>query len=189
MAQKHSRDDMLTVALDLALEQGLSRLTFGRLASRLGISDRTVVYYFPTKDDLVTSVLSVVAERLQDVLVTAFTTPMSHHRALVATAWPVVARPEFDAMFGLYFEAIGQATAGIEPYRSLASNLMDGWIEWLAGYVVGDPEFKYGEAAAALALLDGLLLMRQLAGPSAANGAAIRLCSPDPTPDTRPHTR
>ena len=82
------------MALDAALEGGLSRLTFGRLAARLKISDRTVVYYFPTKDDLVTSVLSVVGDRLQTVLAAAFSTPMRDRRALVATEWPDVAQPE-----------------------------------------------------------------------------------------------
>ena len=32
---------------------GLSNLTFGRLAKRLGMADRTIVYYFPTKADLI----------------------------------------------------------------------------------------------------------------------------------------
>lgn len=175
MATKHSREEMLSGALDAALEGGLSRLTFGRLASRLQISDRMVVYYFPTKDDLVTSVLAVVGDRLQNVLAAAFSTPMNDHRSLVAAAWPVVAKPEYDPLFGLYFEAIGQATAGLEPYRSVASLLVEGWIEWLSGFVVGSPDHRRMEATAAVALLDGLLLMRLLGGSDLAATASTSL--------------
>ncbi|WP_143544360.1 MULTISPECIES: TetR/AcrR family transcriptional regulator [unclassified Rhodococcus (in: high G+C Gram-positive bacteria)] len=175
MVKRHSREEMLSVALEAALEGGLSRLTFGRLAARLKISDRTVVYYFPTKDDLVTSVLSVVGDRLQTVLAAAFSTPMRDHRALVATAWPVVAQPEYDPLFGLYFEAIGQATAGLEPYRSVASHLVEGWIEWLGGFVVGDAHHRRTEAAAAVAMLDGLLLMRLLGSSDLADTASTSL--------------
>ena len=38
--------------------------------------------------------------------------------------------------------------------------------------LVGTPAHKRREAEAALALVDGLLLLRQLAGPAAANRAA-----------------
>lgn len=173
--KRHSREEMLSVALDAALDGGLSRLTFGRLASRLNISDRMVVYYFPTKDDLVTSVLAVVGNQLQHVLAAAFSSPMNDHRALVAAAWPVVAQPECDPLFGLYFEAIGQATAGLEPYKSVAAQLVEGWLEWLGGFVVGDSEYRRAEAAAAVALLDGLLLMRLLGGSDLADTASTSL--------------
>ncbi|MFI8568777.1 TetR/AcrR family transcriptional regulator [Rhodococcus sp. NPDC078407] len=178
MVNRHSREEMLSVALDAAVEGGLSRLTFGRLASRLKTSDRMVVYYFPKKDDLVTAVLEVVGHRLQHVLAAAFSTPMNNHRSLVAAAWPVVAQPEYDPLFGLYFEAIGQATAGIEPYKSVASQLIEVWIEWLGGFVLGDPDHRRTEAAAAVALLDGLLLMRLLGGSSLADTASTPLLEP-----------
>ena len=45
----------------------------------LGVSDRIVVYYFPTKDDLITEVLLLVGVRLQGVLATAFTEPAHDH--------------------------------------------------------------------------------------------------------------
>ena len=75
------------------------------MARRLAISDRIVVYYFPSKDALVTAVLVEVGDRLQEGL----------------------------------------------PLRRRA------------------------EAEAALALIDGLLLIRHLAGPAAADRAAARL--------------
>nr|NIR60097.1 helix-turn-helix transcriptional regulator [Gammaproteobacteria bacterium] len=58
IGHKHDKQEILEGALAAALEEGLSRLSFGRLAKRLGIHDRIVVYYFPTKHELVSAVLT-----------------------------------------------------------------------------------------------------------------------------------
>lgn len=175
MGHKYSRDEILDGALHTALAEGLSQLTFGRLARRLGVSDRVIVYYFPSKTELIVSVLTLLAGRLQAVLALAFTQSASDHVELARAAWPVLATDEIDPIFGLYFEAIGQATAGIEPFAGLAGQLLEGWIIWLTGFFDGEESRRRAEAEATLALLDGLLLMRQLAGGAAADRAATTL--------------
>jgi AcrR family transcriptional regulator len=175
MGHKHSRDDILQGALDAVFDDGLSQLTFGRLAKRLGISDRIIVYYFPTKDDLITEVMGAVGVRLQVTLAEAFTTPAGDHVELARTAWPVLARRDADPVFALFFEANGLAAAGREPYRHVMSELVGAWIEWLATFFEGRPAARRAESEAAIALVDGLLLLRQLAGPDAADRAARRL--------------
>lgn len=176
MGPKHAREQILAGALDAAIDDGLSRLTFGRLANRLGINDRIVVYYFPTKDDLITDVLFMMGARLQEVLARAFTTTTAaDHVQLAKAAWPVLARPEIDPIFSLFFEANGLAAAGREPYKKLAGELVAGWATWLAAFFDGTPKQRRIEAETTIAVLDGLLLLRQLSGPAAANRAASRL--------------
>jgi len=175
MGHKHTREQILDGAVDAAISDGLSQLTFGRLAKRLAISDRVVVYYFPTKDDLITEVLLLVGARLQEVLGGAFTGPADDHIALAKAAWPVLAPPQIDPLFALFFEAIGLAAAGREPYASLATQLLAGWAAWLAGFFAGTPGHRRAEAEATMAVFDGLLLLRQLSGAAAANRAAARL--------------
>lgn len=162
-------------ALAAALEDGLSQLTFGRLAKRLGISDRIIVYYFPSKDDLVSEVILAMGLQLRQTLVAAFATPAADHRELMAAAWPVVARPENDRVFALFFEANGLAAVGRDPYRILVPTLVQVWIEWAAEFIEGTPEHRRRQAETAVALLDGLLLLRQLAGPEAGDRAAATL--------------
>jgi len=113
-------------------------LTFGRVAKRCGVNDRIVVYYFPTEDELVTEVLMTVGVQLQEVLSDAFTTTAESHVALARAAWPVLARSEVDPVFSLYFEAIGLAAAGREPYATLATQRLEGWTTWLTGFLTGD---------------------------------------------------
>lgn len=175
MGHKHTKEEILDGALAAALDDGLSRLTFGRLAKRLGISDRIVVYYFPTKDALIGEVLMAMGLRIQEVLAEAFNEPAADHLALARAAWPILARPEIDTVMGLFFEANGLAAAGREPYRSLVSQLVEAWIEWAATLIEGTKKQRRTEAETVIALIDGLLLLRQLAGPAAANRAAATL--------------
>ena len=175
MGHRHTRDEILAGALATAHADGLSRLTYGRVAKRLGINDRTVVYYFPTTDDLATEVVLAMGAQLQDTLAPAFASPAADHRELVRAAWPILAHPDADPVFAVFFEANGLALSGREPYRTLVPQLVQGWIDWVAGFVDGDPEHRRAEAEAAIAVLDGLLLLRQLAGTDAAERAAHRI--------------
>ena len=175
MGHKHERADILAGALETALDGGLAQLTYGRVAKRLGISDRIVVYYFPTKADLATEVLGEVGARLQVALAPALSARAADHLELVRAAWPVLAQPDTDPTFALFFEANGLALAGREPYRDLVPLLVVGWIAWTADFIDGRPARRRTEAAAAVAVLDGLLLLRQLAGPDQAEAAARRL--------------
>lgn len=175
MGHRHTKDDLLAEALATALDVGLSQLSFGRVAERAGTSDRMVVYYFPTKDDLLSEVLVAVGLHLQQVLGGVIPAAGSDHRGLAAAAWPALARPAVDPYLALFFEANGLAAAGREPFRTLVPQLVDLWIEWLAGFVEGTPARRRAEGAAAIALVDGLLLLRHLAGPRVAQRAAASL--------------
>ena len=175
MGHKHSKEQLLAGALAAALDEGLSRLTFGRVAKRLGVNDRMVVYYFPTKDDLIRQVLAALGLQLQGALAAAFQSKADDHLELVRPAWRVLATEEVDPAFALFFEANGLAAAGVEPYASFVPALVQGWIEWASGFVSGPAAKRRTEAEAGIALLDGLLLLRQLAGPEAASRAAKRM--------------
>ena len=175
MGHKHTKEQLLAAALEAATEDGLSRLTFGRLAKRLGVSDRMVVYYFPTKSDLVGEVLLAMGGRLQEALAEAITTKARDHVELARAAWPVLAQAEVDEIFGLFFEALGLAAAGTEPYLAITGALVEAWAGWAASFLEGDAGSRRAEAEAAIALLDGLLLLRQVSGPAAAERAASRM--------------
>ena len=175
MGYRHTKQDILDGALAAALDDGLSQLTFGRLAKRLGINDRTVVYYFPTKDDLLTEVVMSMGLRLQTTLGAAFSSAAANHVELARAAWPALARPDVDPIFALFFEANGLAATGRAPFDTLIPQLVVAWIDWLTDFLTGTATQRRAEAEATIALIDGLLLLRQLAGPASAARAAVRL--------------
>jgi AcrR family transcriptional regulator len=175
MGHKHTKEQILSGALDAAIDDGLSQLTFGRLAKRLGMNDRTIVYYFPTKDDLVAEVVLSMGVQLQDKLSIAFSQRADSYLDLARSAWPVLAAREADAVFALYFEANGLATAGLAPYNKLIPEIIEAWTTWLMTFLTGTSKRRRAEAEATIALIDGLLLLRQLAGPAASDRAAVTL--------------
>lgn len=175
MGHKHTKEEILLGALDTAFRDGLSRLSFGRVAKHLGINDRTVVYYFPTKTDLVTEVLLAMGAQLQATLAPALSAQVADHVELLQAAWPILATAEADPVFALFFEANGLAVTGLEPFASLLHDLVAAWISWAAEFIDGSDEHRQVEAETAIALIDGLLLLRQLAGPAAGERAARRL--------------
>ncbi|MBM3658774.1 MAG: TetR/AcrR family transcriptional regulator [Actinobacteria bacterium] len=175
MGPRHTRDEILEAAVATAFADGLHRLTYGRVARRLGTSDRMVVYYFPTKADLVGAVLVEIGLRLQASLAPAVTAPLPDHRALVRALWPHLARPEVDPVFARFFEAMGLAAAGSTPYADLVPLLVEAWIDWAATMIDAPEATRRSEATAAIATVDGLLLLRQIAGPAVADDAAHRL--------------
>lgn len=175
MGHRHSRDEILAGALAVASADGLSRLTFGRVANRLTVHDRTVVYYFPTKDDLVREVLAAIESQLQRTLAWALDAGAEGHVDLLRAAWPALVHPDAEPTVALLLEAQGLAAAEREPYSTVAPRLLDARIRWFCDHLVGSPEHRRAEAETAIAVLDGLLLLRVTAGPEVADGVARRL--------------
>lgn len=177
MGHKHTREELLAGALAATRDEGLSRLTFGRVAKRLGVSDRVLVYYFPTKDELIGAVLVAVAGELQDALAGVVPDGVADHGDLVKRAWPVLSSPDHHRVFALFFEATGLAAAGHAPYDTIVPDLVEAWIQWAASMLdaAASEESRRAEAEAAIALVDGLLLLRQLRGPEVADRAAAVL--------------
>ena len=175
MGYRHTKQEILDGALATAMDDGLSQLTFGRVAKRLGINDRTVVYYFPTKEALITEVVISMGLQLQATLGEAFAAPAADHLELARAAWPVLARDETDRIFALFFEANGLAATGRAPFATLVPQLIEAWIAWVMLFLTGSEQGRRAEAEAAIAVIDGLILLRLLAGPAAADRAAARL--------------
>lgn len=175
MGHRHTKEEILDAAMTTALDTGLSQLTFGRVAKTAATSDRVVVYYFPTKDDLIGEVLFALGAQLQETLVAAPQLPATDHVTLMRMFWPAVTTPKADRVFALFFEANGLATVGREPYASLVPQFVTFWVSWAERFIDDTPEVAKVEAETAVAIVDGLLLLRLISGEDAANRVAVRL--------------
>jgi AcrR family transcriptional regulator len=179
MGYRHSAGEILQAAVTIALESGIAALTFSRVGKRLKISDRTVVYYFPTKLRLIDAVAGALATDMMHLLEDAFGSEPLSQEELMNRAWPVLTTPSADRVFALYFEIIGLASSGQAPYDALAGGLLAGWVDWLGPRTHGgSAETRRRRALATVAQIDGLLLVRRVlgadAGETAAREAGIR---------------
>jgi AcrR family transcriptional regulator len=173
---RHSRDEIVAAAATVALEHGMAGLTYAKVAAELGISDRMVVYYLPSKQDLVLAAATALGTQLMALLDEAFGSERREPQALLRVAWPVLSTPEASRVFTLFFEVLGLAAGGKAPYDQLAPMLLDGWATWLAERVVGSTaSLRRRRALALMATVDGLLLLRQTLGPEVADEAAGEL--------------
>ncbi|HXH55671.1 TetR/AcrR family transcriptional regulator [Iamia sp.] len=176
MGYKHDRDEILDVAVDLVLDEGLAALTYGRVARRIPISDRTVVYYFPTKDDLGREVVARIGVRLQDLLESAFGAGPTSAATRHQRAWPLLTSPEGDRLFASLLEIAGGTVRASPSRPDLTGPLVEGWVEWLAMRIdPADPRAGRAAALATLAVVDGLLLLRHTGGRDLAEEAAEAL--------------
>jgi AcrR family transcriptional regulator len=172
MGYRHDHESVLGSAVILARESGLKELTFRSVGLRAGIPDRTVVYYFPTKDQLILAVLERVTAQLVDLLTAAVGEGLHRVDELLQTSWDALRRPEADQALRLYVETIGLAAHGREPYRSVIAQLTATWTTWFATRLALEPPDRADHAAAIVATLDGLLLLQVTAGPDVAAAAA-----------------
>lgn len=179
MGPRHDRQHILKEALALATAEGLRSVTFGRVANRLALPDRTVVYYFPTKAQLLREVLEAGTASLRDVLSRAFRDPADSPSQLAARAWPIVSSAEAEPVFRLFFDAVGLALHDPDELGEIVRALVNAWTASLEPLFEGSRPARRARAEATVALLDGLLLLRFTAGPEVSARAARALFADD----------
>jgi AcrR family transcriptional regulator len=173
---KHSYEEVIDAAVAVVLSGGFNALTYKAVATELGISDRMVVYYLPTKTDLITAVVASMSEGTQQVLERAFGHSRRSADELVRKAWPVLKSTDADRKMALFLEVIGLSAAKIAPYDQVSRAILDSWVQWLTN-LVDEPTERARRSAALgiIARVDGLLLLRHALGEKAADEGARSL--------------
>jgi AcrR family transcriptional regulator len=155
------RDALLAGAVEHVLRHGVATLSLRPLAAALGTSDRMLLYWFGSRDRLLTAVLDAVGTQLQAglraVLPPAPVTPA----VLLASVRQV-----------LDVEVSGLATRGREPFRTAVGEVARGWLAWIAQLLDVPDDEREAAAAGVLTVVDGLLLVRFVAGRDTAARAA-----------------
>jgi AcrR family transcriptional regulator len=183
------RDALLAGAVDHVLHHGVATLSLRPLAAALGTSDRMLLYYFGTREALLDAVLGAAGARLRDRLEAALPARPLPPDVLFDHAWRLLTEPAADGFLRLAIEISGLAARGQEPFRTAAAAVFASWREWLAARVDAPEAERAAAAAGVLAVLDGLLLTRFVAGDAVAARAAGWLrgaLAPAPDPATPP---
>jgi AcrR family transcriptional regulator len=139
------RTELLSAAVDYAIDNGLADLTLRPLAQALGVQPNTLVHHFGSKEELLSAILNGVRDRLramrEQMLEDADQDPLWG-------VWQWTADPAREAFFRLFFEVYGLALRQRDRYAPFLERVVSDWLG------LSDPI----EATLQLALLRGLLL-------------------------------
>lgn len=160
VARENQRDALLAGAVDHVLHHGVATLSLRPLAAALGTSDRMLLYYFHTRDELLLAVLDAVGTQLQIGFETALGSDPLPPAALLRQAWSALQSPVAEPHLRLYVEVSGLAARGREPFRTVAAAVAQRWLAWVSARVEVPESERPAAAAGVLTVLDGLLLAR-----------------------------
>lgn len=141
------------------LADGFRNSGLRALASSVGISDRMVMYYFKTKEELISAALALLAQQLAHQLDQMLPAPRASSEEIRTIMLQAAKEPQVGAFLMLWFEIVGLAMRTDGPYRQTAQRILDDWLTWLQDKL--GPRRAH-QAPALLAQLEGELLLHLL---------------------------
>ncbi|MEM7798367.1 MAG: TetR/AcrR family transcriptional regulator [Chloroflexota bacterium] len=141
------------------LENGLNENGIRLLAKAAGTSDRMLIYYFGSKDELMNQVLGAIAAGFSSQLDAGLGLHIREADQLLEELTQFVMLPAFQPAVQLWFELVGLAARGKEPYASNAKLLAKNWIMWIESRLEGE---QIAAATDLYAHLEGRVMLKIL---------------------------
>lgn len=133
MTTTPTRQRILDAAIDLFGSRGVDAVSLDEIARSVGIRKQTVLYWFPSKDELVDAVLEAVAAELHVSIEAAIRSadddPLDRIDAVIEAVFrPAVRRP---ALLGLVREVSRLPDARADRLRQHVQPLVDRGVDYL----------------------------------------------------------
>ena len=149
----------MTKVAEHLLREGFRNSGLRAIAKSVGISDRMVMYYFDTKESLIAEALLLLADGLAASLEHLLPKRTTSGAKLVSVLVDSALTPDSKPMLKLWFEIVGLAVRGDEPYRTTAGLFIARWEQWIGDRL--DPKYR-DRAPALLAQVEGEVMIRLL---------------------------
>ncbi len=156
------RIDLSARLADYLLKEGLRQTSLRDLARAADTSDRMLLHYFETKDDLMAETMLRITERLMHKLQsgTAVELPPSELIAALARMMP---SPDLQPYLSLGLELVAAAGGVDSPYRSAARRLFGIFYDWIRASVsVTEETQRDQEAAYVLSVIEGFVVLHNV---------------------------
>jgi len=132
------REELLERATESVLARGLAGLSLRAIAADLGISHRTLLHHFPTKQQLVAEVLRELRRRSVALLEQLATSAKrTDPRSLIVAMWEHFAAPENLVYHRLFFEVYGLSLSDPHSYRSYRDGFDSDWADAIVQLLAG----------------------------------------------------
>ena len=169
---------ILQHVVDHVLSEGLADLSLRPLGRAVGLSPRTLLYHFGSKEALVLAVVDE-ARRRQRALLEGWLRQSAEYDVgtLLLGAWRWLSAPRNDRFLRLFFETYAAGLQRRRRYGSFLRSAVDDWLEFfrkvlLAGGVEADRAANL--ATILVAVTRGLLLDLLATGDRARTDRAFR---------------
>ncbi len=150
------RRQMVEAVAAYLIQFGFQKDSLRSIASNIGVSDRMILYYFETKESLISEAIELIGTKMAEDM--AATPP--YRNATVSQVLDALLETgetkENTAVIQLWFEMIGLAIRGQAPYRQTAVTLMEQSEEQIRVKLRRDQQHRAREV---LARLEGELML------------------------------
>jgi AcrR family transcriptional regulator len=126
------------------------------LAKAAGTSDRMLIYYFGSKEELLRQSMDLIVLGLSEQLDAELGEQKLPADELLAALTRKCRQPEWMPVIALWFELVGLAVRGIPPYKPIAHNIARVFIQWIEAHL---SEARGGRAQDLFAHLEGRLML------------------------------
>lgn len=138
------------------LSHGVTGHGIRALAKAAGTSDRMLIYYFGTKDELLRQSMDLIVQGLSAQLDDELGEQTLPADQLLETLTNKCRQQEWQPVIALWFELVGLAVRGIPPFQPIAHSIAKVFIEWIEARL---PAPGQGQAKDLFAHLEGRLML------------------------------
>ncbi len=158
------RAELASKIAGIVLQEGLGDLALRGLADRLGTSDRMLLYYFGTKDQLILDVMEQAGSRLAGLLANHSGGPQVSPGQFLAGVLALARQPAVAPFMQLWTEVIARGARGERPYDQVGANVVRSWIAWIESRLMPSAGRREpARPAALLSIVEGITLLEMAA--------------------------
>lgn len=171
-----SRESLLPLLAEYALEHGLAGLSLRRLAKAAETSDRMLLYHFGTKEKLLAELLEYIVAgfitALDDVLPTG---RMESRAAYLEAVADATRGPAFRPFQVLWWQVVAGAAQGEGVWRAAAGTIADRLFGWIEDLLPAADPARSQAARHILTLLEGAQMLDAIGRSNHADDALAAL--------------
>lgn len=120
------------------VRHGLSRLSLRPLAKAVGLSPRTLLYHFGSKEAIVAAVIDRMRQRQQAMFQQLRESEVSTPGAICRAAWTYMTTPRIMPMLRLFFETYALALRTPKRFPGFLKRAVEEWLDFLAAPLLAD---------------------------------------------------
>ena len=138
------------------LTHGLADGGIRALAKAAGTSDRMLIYYFGSKEQLVREAMGLVVGGLSAQLEAVLGGKRRSRSRLLEELTDACSAPEMFPMIQVWFEVVGLAARDVGPYKDISHDIAGVFISWIEQHLASRQQ---SQAADLFAHLEGRMLL------------------------------